>query len=217
MTKVIDLSFYFFVSIISVYFYTRILPLKYTKGTAGLFIGGLIFISHLILFIPFWKTVFNIVQMAGEFFIIYFFTKGKAAAKLIAYVEMNISLGIGTVGANFILKAASLKSIAAYAKPAYIQRIIFYLVVLAITCMILAGVIVLKARIGKIIHIQGMEILVCMTLELLFFLYVTGMTMLEAKGERNIYVIAVFPIFIILVFIFLKISKCIGEKERLYM
>lgn len=218
MIRVTDLGFYFLISIIGVYFYTRVLPLKYTKRITGFLIGGLIFASHLVLLIPTSnETVFNVIQMVGEFLAIYFLTKGKAAAKLIAYVEMNIAIGIGTIGADFIVEFDILNRSAAYTESSYIQRIVIYLAVSAVAYMVLAGIVILREKARKFIHIQGMEILVSMMLEILCLLYVIGMIMLETGEVRNISVIAAFPVLVLLIFIFLKISDYIREREKLYI
>lgn len=218
MNKIADIGFYFFISILSIYFYTRVLSAKYTEKTTKLLIGACIFASHLILLIPAeWEIIFNVIQMIGEFVIISIFTKDKPARKLIAYVEMNIATGMGAIGADFVFSLDLLKGIVVFTESGCIQKIFFYSVVILITYIILTVVISLKEKTRKFIHIQGMEILVCMTLEMLCFLYVTGMIMLETKDLRNIQIIFIFVALVMLISIFIKLSDYIKEKENIYM
>lgn len=216
MNRIADVGFYFLISILSVYFYTRVLSAKYTEKITRLLIGGCIFASHLILLIPArWEIILNIMQIIGELVIIFIFTKGKSAEKLMAYVEMNIASGMGAIAADFI--SGLFKGLVIFTEYGSMHKIIYYLAVIFVTYIILTVIISFKGKAGKFIHIQGMEILVCMTLEMLCILYVTGMIMLETRNLRNIETIFVFYALIILICAFIKISDYIKEKENIYM
>lgn len=218
MNNAIDLLYYFLVSILGIYFYVRMLSVKYTRKTSKILLGILIFASHIILLIPVNMEIFiNIIQISGEFIIICMFTKGKFAEKLMAYVMMNIALGLGTFAAGLVIKLNVINNIMGVMEYGSTKRIVFYSVEILTAYIILTGIILLRGKLSGFLHIQGMEILVCVAVEVLCFLYVTGMMMIESKGSWKFSVISIFLLLLIIVYAFMKVSNYIKEKEKIYL
>ena len=216
--NIIDLVYYAIVSALSTWLYYDRLSRRRGRLVRRRMIlaAMLIFVSHLVLFIPASDgimTIFYIGQIVFEFYVVVWIFDEKIINKLIAYIEVNVAIGIGMT-AGYAMLRLSMDGQSSIAETGAVEKILFYIVTLTVTGIICFMLSYVDKRKDKADNLKGIEASVVICIALLCILYAVGMTMVELKDSwKLLWVYGYFVVMTVMVMIILYLNKRIQQNE----
>lgn len=181
-------------SIISSLFYTDEMSALVKRGKSTLILTFAIILSYMAILLPKYEEnerLFDIIQIAGEFFVICVMFDCKFTNKLWVYLKLNIITGVGTaagLGCIWLINGNVRNVIY---RENVINQIIYYITVIMVSVMMCSIGKLWKGKKQKSIgsNIGGMELSVCIMAGMLCLIYSAGMLLTEIDNDIEIIVL----------------------------
>lgn len=206
-----NLLFYMFSTMLSVWFYLRVLKGKYIKKISAEVMFAAIVISYLPTFLPIYQshpdaeTIIDIFQILWELTVVCVLTTNSIVVKLMTYIGVNLFFALGMIMAQLWTNFRDNKDNAG-------TMIMAYLIMLAVTfcCMNLA---VRWNRIRKLHEpLKNRYGIVFLETALLCLLYVAGMAAARMGHGTQRILLGVLIGFLFLLMVLLQIGRDYAGK-----